>query len=238
MVHQDNFYLETESNAFFDRWYKSNETIIPSELRATKKEILDMIDKSINVESLSVLEVGCFIGDLLGYLKNERNCEVFGVESSSKACQFAKDTFNVEIENATFLKSKFFRLDESNFQKIDLIICDDVLSWVSRDLILSSLGVLDWMLKPGGSIYIRDFSPSFAFAYENPHWPGGQIFNFKQASGHRQFFLQTGKYLETTSFIRTDSQYQQVRTDRPDSMTWSDSLLTKIENTLHPKIII
>jgi 2-polyprenyl-3-methyl-5-hydroxy-6-metoxy-1,4-benzoquinol methylase len=238
MIHQDNFYLETESNAFFDRWYISNETNIPTELRATKKEILDMIEKSIDVESLSVLEVGCFIGDLLGFLKNERNCEVFGIESSSKACKFAKDNFNVEIENATFLKSKLFRLDESNFQKFDLIICDDVLSWVSRDLILSTLGVLDWMLKPGGSIYIRDFSPTFAFAYENHHWPGEQIYNFKQASGHRQFFLQTGKYLETTSFIRTDSQYQQVKTDRPDSMTWSDSLLTKIENTLHPKIKI
>jgi SAM-dependent methyltransferase len=238
MMNQDDFYLEKESNAFFERWYKSNENNIPTRLRNTKVEILDQLEKFVNLNSLSVLEVGCFIGDLLGFLKNERNCDVYGIESSSKACEFAKENFNVEIENSTFLKSNLFRLDASNFQKFDLIICDDVLSWFSRDIILSSLGVLDWMLKPGGNLFIRDFSPSFPFAYENHHWPGNEIYNYKQANGHRQFFLETGKYLETTTFIRNDSQYQKIKLEREDSMTWSDTVLTKIKNTLHPKIKI
>jgi 2-polyprenyl-3-methyl-5-hydroxy-6-metoxy-1,4-benzoquinol methylase len=235
MIHQDNFYLEKESNAFFDRWYKSISEKVPTELRSEKKIILDMLESNIEINSLNVLEVGCFIGDLLSHLKMNNNCTVHGIESSSKACDFAEKNFKVEIENATFLRSKLFRLDDSNFQKFDLIICEDVLSWVSRDLILSTLGVLDWMLKPGGSIFIRDFSPSFAFAFENHHWPGQQIYNYKQAGGHRSFFLQTGKYLEKVSYIRTDSQFQNVKTSRPDSMTWSDSILTKIESTLHPK---
>ena len=238
MIHQDNFYLEKESNAFFDRWYKSTKGEISNELRKEKKEILDMLKSSTNLENTRVLEIGCFIGDLLSYLNKIEKCEVHGVESSSKACNYAKEKFGIEIENTTFLHSKWFKLDQTNFQKFDLIICEDVLSWVSRDVILSTLGVLDWMLKPGGSIYIRDFSPTFPFAYENHHWPGQQIYNYKQSGGHRQFFLQTGKYLEVRSFVRTDSQYQQVKTDRPDSMTWSDTVLTKIESSLHPKVSI
>ena len=42
-------------------------------------------------------------------------------------------------------------------------------------------------VKARGSIFLRDFSPNFGFAYENHHWPGEQIYNFKQPGGHRQF---------------------------------------------------
>jgi len=115
-----------------------------------------------------------------------------------------------------------------------LIIAEDVLSWMSRDFILPILGVFDWMLKPSGCIYLRDFSPAFSFAYKNHHWPGEKVFNFKQQGGHRKFFLDLGKYVEQSTIITNTSTYQKVSTSRPDSAVWADSILVKLPEPLHP----
>ncbi len=236
MSHQDNFYLEKESNAFYDRWAASDSFLQAGKgkLRPEKKEILEQLQSNIDIEKKEVLEIGCFVGDLLGKFKSDHGCTVYGVESSSKACEFAKENFDVTLENNTFAKSSLFTLNYENRYRFDIIICDDVLSWMERDLILPSLGLIDWMLKPGGSVYLRDFSPTFGFAFENHHWKGQKIYNFKQPSGHRYFFLTTGKYIEKSTYVRTDPKYQRVITERPDSMTWADSILTKIDGSLHP----
>lgn len=234
MPDQDIFYLEKESDAYFDRWKENNGSTENKTLRAPKIEILNQLKDRLDLKNLKVLEIGCFIGDLLATLKSEYTCTVHGVESSSKACAHAKRFFKIDVEHSTFAKSHFFSLSPENQYLFDLIICDDVLSWMSRDLILPSMGVLDWLLKPGGSIFLRDFSPAYGFAYENHHWPGQDIYNFKQPGGHRQFFLQTGKYLERSTHVRTDDQYQKVTTSRPDSLVWADSILTKIRGNLHP----
>ncbi|MFL2831401.1 MAG: class I SAM-dependent methyltransferase [Candidatus Puniceispirillaceae bacterium] len=234
MAHQDTFYLEKESDAFFDRWFANENRPKDQKLRDSKKQILEQLAENMDMRGLKVIEVGCFIGDLPGYLKSEHGCDVYGIEASVKACHYAKERFDVDIEHSTFAQSSFFNLNEDNREHFDLIICDDVLSWMSRDLILSSLGVMDWMLKPEGSIFLRDFSPNFGFAYENHHWPGDQIYNFKQPGGHRQFFLMTGKYLERSTQLRSSGEYQNVDTSRPDSLIWADSVLTKMKAPLHP----
>jgi len=234
MDKQDKFYLDNESNAFFDRWWESQGEKPPTKLRKSKKEILEQLLKVRKMKDLKVLEIGCFISDLLSHLHNDYDCDIYGIESSNKACQYAKKHFSINIENATFAQSKIFNLDCENQHRFDIIICDDVLSWMSRDLILSSLGVIDWMLKPGGSIFLRDFSPTFGFAFENHHWPGENIYNFKQPGGHREFFLKTGKYLEVSTYLRNDAKYQKVGTGRVDSMIWADSILTKINGSLYP----
>jgi len=234
MKTQDEFYLANESNAFYERWLENPKQPKGQLLRDSKKQILNQISECLDVNNLKVLEVGCFIGDLLGHLKVNHGCEVHGIESSSKACQHAMENFDVKLENATFAASSLFKLSEDNHEIFDLIICEDVLSWMSRDQILPILGVLDWMLTSGGSIFIRDFSPAFGFAYENHHCPGQNVYNFKQPGGHRQFFLNTGKYVETSSYIRASGQYQKIDTGRPDSTIWADSLITKCQGALHP----
>lgn len=231
---QDNFYLKEESNAFFDRWKENLAKEFPIELRSSKREILGHLTTNVKLEKLKVLEVGCFIGDLLSQLRNDYQCEVYGIEPSSKACDYAHKNFDLLLENSTFIKSTYFQLTEKNIQLFDLIILDDVLSWMSRDFILPSLGVLDWMLKPGGSIYIRDFSPVFAFAFQNHHCPSEKVFNYKQQGGHKKFLLESGKYLEQSSNLRNTSDYQKVTTSRPDASVWSDTILVKLHEPLHP----
>ena len=156
------------------------------------------------------------------------------MEPSSLACKFAKQYFNLNINNSTFLRSKYFLLKKDNFCKFDLIIFDDILSWVDRSAILPTLGVIDWMLKPNGVIFIRDFSPPVAFALKNHHWKKKKIYNFKQAFGHKKSLLDSGKYIEIFNYVRKTSEYQKINTKNDISLLWSDTVLKKIEDFTHP----
>lgn len=231
---QDDFYLKKEANDFFDRWSLTSGKEYDGYLRQNKKSILSLIDKNLSLHNLRVLEVGCFVGDLLSHLKENFSCDVFGIEASSKACEKSKNLFNLEIENSNFIGSSIFKLEKSVQSSFDLIIFDDVLSWMGRNNILQVIAITDWLLRDGGSIFIRDFSPGFSFAYENHHQKGSGIYNFKQSNGHRKFFLESGMYFEKYSKVYTDKLLQKVVTQRPDSSIWSDSLITKSKEHLFP----
>jgi len=235
-MYQDNFYYEIEANSYFNRWKKNKDSFNDSKvnLRASKKEILKILEENYNLKEKKVLEVGCFIGDLLKEIKKKYNCSVFGVEPSSLACKFAKQYFNLNINNSTLLSSKYFSLKKDNFCKFDVIIFDDVLSWIDRSAILPTLGVMDWMLKPKGIIFIRDFSPPTAFAFKNHHWKKEKIYNFKQALGHKKNLLDSGKYIEIFNHIRSTSKYQKINIKNDMSLIWSDSILKKIKDFTHP----
>lgn len=231
---QDDYYLNIEADAFFDRWY-SNNSSFNGKLRASKKDILLKLEQeNLLSKEKKVLEVGCFIGDLLSHIKKQYKCDVFGVETSAKACNLSKILYDLILENNSFIKSSYFHLNQNNKNFFDLIIFDDVLSWMSRNNILQVIAITDWMLKEGGSIFLRDFSPSFSFAFENHHQKGNNIFNFKQSNGHRQFFLKSGMYYEKLSCVYIEKNLQKIITERPDSSIWSDTILTKCKQPLHP----
>ena len=237
-IKQDTFYLNTESNAFFQRWKKLND--FKTNIRPIKLEIYDNLKTNINLDSIMVLEIGCFIGDLLSYLEKNHTCNVYGIEPSKDACVFSKKKLNLNLENNTFINSSLFNNSQDNLMKYDLIVLDDVLSWMSRDIILSTIGAIDWLLKPQGHIYLKDFTPHFSYATENHHWKGKNIYNFKQSSGHKNFFLNSGKYLEIFNKSRLSEKYQLKKSVRKDSLLWSDTILEKAnnENFYHPKINI
>ena len=195
---------------------------------------MDVLGK--NNRDLKVLEVGCFIGDLLNKLKNEHNCYVIGIEPSTLACKYAQKEFKLEIVNRTFNETKYFGLKKEMQGQFDLIIADDVLSWMSREIILPCMASLDWLLKPGGYIYTRDFSPIFDFAYQNHHQMENNVYNYKVYGGHKKFLLGTGKYVIIKEIIRNDATFQKVNTRREDSMIWSDCMIMKTNSTLQPKL--
>lgn len=233
---QDEFYFRKEANDFFDRWFFSIGKEYSGTLRESKQSILSILVENVSLERLRVLEVGCFVGDLLFELQNKYSCDVYGIETSSKACEKCSELFGISLENSSFISSSVFQLHQSNRSSFDLIIFDDVLSWMGRNSILQVFGVTDWLLKEEGSIFIRDFSPNFSFAYENHHQKGYDIYNFKQANGHRKFFTESGIYYERYLRVYNDSSLQKVLTSRPDSMTWADSILTKNKKHLFPII--
>ena len=234
MSYQDNFYKNKESNFYFRR-FKKNENIY-KKLRPSKEEILLQLNKNLNIYDKKVLEIGCFVGDLLWRLKNNFRCKVDGIEPSSLACKFAKDKFLIKIENTTFAKSKKFMINSNNLSRYDIIIIDDVLSWVDRNLILQTISSIDWLLKPNGYIFIRDFSPSNSFAVINRHWKKEKIYNFKQANGHKSYFLQSGKYIIVESKIYITTKFNKIKTKNEESNIWNDVILKEINNFTFPII--
>ena len=227
MSYQDNFYKKKESNYYFKR--VSSNQLLNKELRPSKVEILKLLKNKINLKNKKILEVGCFIGDLLYFLKKKYNCKVSGIEPSKLACKYAKETFKLKIENNTFAKSKKFPLSKKNFKSYDVIIIDDVLSWVDRNLILQTIASVDWLLKTDGFIFLRDFSPNLSFAVKNHHWKNEKIYNFKQAGGHKTFFINSGKYEIIYSKVYQTKKFNKAKSVNPQSNIWNDVILKKIK---------
>ena len=232
MSFQDKFYRDIEANAFFKRHIQN---LNNSELRNSKKEILKvLLNNKIKLKKKNVLEIGCFIGDLLKFLKKNYECKVNGIEPSSYACIYAKKNYNLIIENNTFDKSTKSLLTKKNFEKFDLIVVEDVLSWVDRSLILKTINSIDWLLKPEGHIFLRDFAPKKSFAVKNHHWKNEKIFNFKQSYGHKTFFLMSGKYSSVYSKTYSTSKFQKVKSNNKNSLIWNDSIIKKVKNFTFP----
>jgi len=224
---QDHFYRLKESNSFYDRWYKKYKENNQIVLREHKQTILQILKKNIELKTLKVLEVGSFISDLLFFLKKDYNCKITGIEPSSKAVNFAKKKFKIKIINKTFYNSQYFDIKKKYKNKFDLIICDDVLSWIDREIILETVSSLNWILKNNGYIFLRDFCPKKSFVHINHHWPNKNIFNFKVSGGHKSFFLNSGKYRTIFNNEYYTKKFQNIKISNKESYRWSDTILQK-----------
>jgi ubiquinone/menaquinone biosynthesis C-methylase UbiE len=233
---QDHFYRLKESNAFYDRWNKDHKEGSQITLRDHKKTILKNLKKNINLKSLNVLEIGSFVSDLLYFLKKDYNCKITGIEPSSKAVKYAQKKYKIKINNKTFYNSDFFGFNKKFKNKFDLIICDDVLSWIDREIILETLSSLNWILKDNGHIFLRDFSPKNSFAHINHHWPNKKIFNFKVSGGHKSFFLNSGKYKTIFNKEYYTKKFQKIKISNKESNRWSDTILQKTTKHQHKLI--
>lgn len=234
---QESIYLQAESNDFFQRNI-SQMSLEASGLRKQKEGIYSNIKYFYgdSLYGMQILEIGCCIGDLINKFRNDYSCQVVGVEPSSLACDYALNKFALPIINNVFSQTEYFGFSDTHCQSFDLIIADDVLSWMSRELILPVIASIDWLVKPGGGFYLRDFCPPVDFAYPNHHQKGKDVFNYKVSGGHKKFFLDSGKYYLAQDFVRVDPQFQKTKTSRVDSMIWSDALIIKNEQPLHPRL--
>jgi SAM-dependent methyltransferase len=235
MNHQDNFYFKIEANKFFERnFLKVKKDIINVnnfKLRKSKNEILQIIKKNTSVKNKNVLEIGCFISDLLNILKKKYNCNVSGVEPSSYACKFAKKEFGLNIENKTFLNSKYVTSKKKYKDKFDIIICDDVLSWIDREIIMECILSINYILKYDGHIFFRDFSPPHNIAVKNHHHKSENIYNYKVAGGHKSFFLMTGQYRTIFSKKFITNKYQVNKSKSNITNIWTHDLIKKTKKS-------
>ena len=231
MSHQDNFYFKIEANKFFKRnFLKEMEKVINIDnfkLRKSKNEILEILKKNVSLKNKNILEIGCFISDLLNILKKKYNCNVSGVEPSNLACKFAKREFDLNIENKTFLKSKYMSSKKKYKEKFDIIICDDVLSWFDREIIIECIASIDYLLKYDGYIFFRDFSPPQNIAVKNHHYKNKNIYNYKVTGGHKNFFLMSGKYKTIFSKKFKTNKYQVKKSKSNITNIWNHDLIKK-----------
>jgi len=198
---QDEYYLTTEGDSFFERMMKNKSD---SSLRDNKVSIYEAIKKS-KVNSDCVLEYGCNYGDLLYKLISD---------GSSKKCTIANNKVNNSGEFTNFF---------------DLIIVDDVFGWVSRETILQSIANIDSVLKDGGSVFIRDFYPDKRVKNLNHHISDESIYNYKIPSSHASIFEAAGMYevqWQKTYFDNSDMS-SNYKCDNDFNHRWTDVILKK-----------
>tara|TARA_Y100000746_G_C15331089_1_gene377810 strand:+ start:47 stop:772 length:726 start_codon:yes stop_codon:yes gene_type:complete len=232
---QENIYKLKEADAYFKRTPLKD---IPKrgEIRESKKEILSLLDTQLGekLQNLDVLEIGCFVGDLLAKLSKDFNCNVNGIEPSSLATAYAKENFDLNLINNTFDNSIFFDVNEANKSNFDLIIADGVFNCFSRNKILTAVGVIDWLLKPNGYLFIKDFSPTFELAHPHHHLKSEEIYSYKVSGGHKNLFLASGMYLIDYEITRLDEKFDFVKSAQADSTIWSNALLKKVDKPVYP----
>ena len=152
---QDDFYKAIEANSFFNRNEPRSSDSFP---RPSKIAIQTFIDSDVELRrGDQVLEIGCFIGDLLAEYR-KKGMLVHGIEPSQNACAFALRQFSIDIENVAFSQSQFFGFDPQHEDRFNLVILDDVLGWVDRRSILQSLAAIDWLVPKNGHILYVNFT--------------------------------------------------------------------------------
>ncbi len=229
---QDDFYTALEADSFFSRNEPGTTESFP---RVSKEEIRKFINDSVKLESGDqVLEIGCFIGDLLADYKSAGQV-VYGIEPSGKACDFAKSQFGIELENTALSNSELFGFDPENEARFKLIILDDVLGWIDRRRILPSLATVDWLTAENGYVFFRELYSDFPYAVSNHHHPGEDIRNYRHAHGHHQLLMATGRYAVVKMFVRSTTQFQKVGTQWHQAI-WADTLLKKLTTDTIPSV--
>ena len=213
---QDECYLSVEGNAFFKRNFQGKE--LP-ELRDNKVAIYKQL-KSSGVLFKRVLEYGCNYGDLLNYLvdKDVVGC-AFGVEASSEAIAYGKETYgdSINLVHGSIADNEIN--NNTEFQSFfDLVIVDDVFGWVSRQTLLQSIANIDDVIAENGYLFIRDFYPDRRTKNKNHHVGDGSVFNYKVPGSHAAIFIATGSY---------DTVLQNVYYDKT-AMSSNSNLTTRL----------
>ena len=74
----------------------------------------------------------------------------------------------------------------------------------------------------------------FRSAHPNHHHINNKIYNFKNKNGHKEFFLNSGKYQQIYFKKYFSTKMQKIKIKNKQSMLWSDTILKKIKNFTHP----
>lgn len=235
---QDNFYSEIEAEAFFQRNFHNfdaKEVAKNLWLRENKQSIYSFLSSGISLEALSVLEIGCSVGDLLLVLERKHGCKVMGIEPSRSAAAIARSAFGLDVVTSTFVQSELFDLDSQNRDKYDLLILDDVVGWMEPKYILPTIGVLDWILKPEGYIFVRELYSAHSVKVRNHHHETNQIFNYRYGGGISKLFTSSGMYYVARENTWPGKSLQKVDASLKHSV-WRDSILQHSPMDLIPEI--
>ncbi len=224
---QDQQYLTHEGDDFFRRNFAGRDLPV---LRPNKTTILDEINAS-GIRYSRVLEYGCNYGDLLAYFRCEGLAEECrGVEASGAAVEFGRARYG---EKVTFVQGTIadndINTDDSLVGRFDLVIVDDVFSWVSRETLLHSAANIDNVLADGGHLFIRDFYPDKRVKNLNHHVADGSVYNYKVPGSHAGLFMATGMYEIRRQMIYYDDKGMSTdyKCDNPFNYRWTDTILQK-----------
>lgn len=82
------------------------------------RNIIKKVDKIKSLKKARILDIGCAFGFLLNEAKRLNQCDVYGVEISNYACEYAKERFGINIFNCELNACNF----DSNFFDVVFLI--------------------------------------------------------------------------------------------------------------------
>ena len=154
------------------------------------------------------------------------------IEASIKSYYFSKKFFNLKIENKILIILIFF-INKKNYNKFDLIICDDVLSWIDTNALKPTLSSIDWLLKDDVTKN-KDKSEFYSikkFCVHDyiDHYEKFKIYNFKQKNGHKSILLKSGKYIQIKNKTYLSKRFNKKNINYKEANIWSDTILKKLK---------
>ncbi len=105
---------------------------------------------------------------------------------------------------------------------------------MDRKSIIQTLSAIDYLLKDGGYIFMKDYDVKKNFCFKNHHHPKKKIFSFKQKEGHKSFYIWTGNYKLIYEKLFITNKYQKVKIKDNQANTWSYSIIQKQKTFTHP----
>jgi len=96
-----------------------------------------------------ILDIGCGMGHFLYFLQQEGHTNILGIDVSGECVDFCKSkAFNV-------IKADIFEFLESNKQKFECIIMNDILEHLKKEEIVKVLDLIRANLKEGGTFVCK-----------------------------------------------------------------------------------
>ena len=146
--------------------------------KATK--VLNELDRLGIDEGAKILEIGASYGFFMN-IANGLGFETHGIEMSSKACEYAKNKFGIDIENSSLEESQFVR----GAHTFDAVILLDVIEHVTNPNEL--IGQIERLLNPGGFVVITTPNiESLEFRFFGKYWewisPPAHLFYFSKST--------------------------------------------------------
>ena len=154
-------FLESEGDAYYLRNKKALINDVGLDVVFYTQFILNN-----NLEKNKIVEIGASNGRNLNFFKNHIDCEVSGIEPSSKAVTEGNDTF-FNGEKILFKgTSDSLPYDD---ESVDIVMFGFSLFWVDRKYLFKSVSEADRILKNGGFLFITDFDTVNPYKRINIH---------------------------------------------------------------------
>ncbi len=137
--------------------------------RILHQKVTERIRKHFpNRTDVSILDAGCGTGGLLMHLRDSGFKQIEGFDFSQDGVAFSKSR-GLDITHHDLTKIAQYRPDKT----FDVIVCDDVFTYFSDEVIAEILKGIRAKLKPGG-VFITNNNAHEAFAGTHDILVGGQ----------------------------------------------------------------
>jgi SAM-dependent methyltransferase len=185
-----------EKNKFFfengeaNEWFRRNIEALENRRNDAATDLLiDWLKPFVN-EISKVLEIGCGSGHRLKQIVDSFPVKGFGVDPSSEAIKYIKNTF------PEIVVKKGFGNDVPFSEKFDLVHLGHFLCYVDREFYLRCISEADRLVKFGGFLSIIDFDTPFPYSNAYSHQSG--VFCHKQ--NNSDVFVASGLYSVVNKF--------------------------------------